>query len=181
MERHMPLGDLATWVSAAATFAAVVVALYFSLAESRRHARAAERAQAERITASLSAESPSHGNADQAEGIRERGGIPATVVVRNASNEVAYRLIATVVDFSADEDAPRDGEDRFRAFLGEVLPGTVRALIEHPGPGMSFRAGVEVAFQDAGGRNWRRKAQGRLVPLEQDPASYYRLVEPLPW
>jgi hypothetical protein len=176
-----PWEVLGIWAGAASTFGAVVVALWLSRREERRQASERERAQGERITAWLTYEANAALTAVTEE-ITDLGALlTVTVVVRNASEQLAYRLIATLVSFRTDEDAPRDEEVESRAFFGEVPPGTVRAEIPYEGGAMGFRAGVEIAFQDAAGRSWRRKAQGQLLPIRQDPASYYGLEEPLPW
>lgn len=44
-----------------------------------------------------------------------------------------------------------------------------------------FRARIELAFCDSGGRTWVRTGSGRLQETKEDPATYYGLHEPLPW
>ncbi|HYN69324.1 MAG TPA: hypothetical protein VEX41_03840 [Candidatus Eisenbacteria bacterium] len=160
-----------TWAGAAATFAAVVVALWLGGREQRARGRDARRYQAERITAWLSA-----AQRTDSEG-RGWGGL----VLRNASDQVAYRCIATAVDVRGSADAAQNGSLEFRVLLSHVPPGTDKVEIEQLDGAMGLRAGIEIAFQDAAGHNWRRKAEGELVEIKQDPASYYGLSEPLPW
>jgi hypothetical protein len=46
---------------------------------------------------------------------------------------------------------------------------------------MNLRFSVELAFQDAGGRNWLRRGKGVLEQVEADPLALYAIPEPVSW
>lgn len=68
-----------------------------------------------------------------------------------------------------------------RAFKGELPPGRTNLEVENPGGGMHIRFAVELAFRDAAGRTWVRKADGQLVRIRTEPPEHYGLYEPIPW
>ncbi len=43
---------------------------------------------------------------------------------------------------------------------------------------MSLRFGVELAFQDAAGRNWLRRGDGHLSEVQQEPIALYGIGRP---
>jgi hypothetical protein len=165
-------GDLATWVAAVGTVGAVVVALWLASRDSRERARGERRRQAETVTAWIS------GGYSLVAGENR---FVAPVAVQNGSSQLVYRFIASLVqDLRGQESSPQPGL-KWRVFVGELPPGRSQFTIEHPGGGMHFRAGIELAFQDAAGRWWVRKGNGRLDEIREDPAAHYGLGEPLPW
>ncbi len=185
----MQSGDLATWASAAGTFAAVVAALWLARRDSRERRREDRRHQAEQITAWISARD-----------LGERGTQRHySIEIQNASNQLAYRVVVSIVqdprslhgDLPRDNDLPRrPGRPdtvggaveayRFRAFIGELPPGRTQTVIEYPGRGMSIRWALELCFRDAAGRSWLRR-RGGLVEEISDPLAHYGLNEPVGW
>jgi hypothetical protein len=71
------------------------------------------------------------------------------LAIQNASNQLVYSLIATVVSAGTDK------RTNLRAFVGRLPPGRSEYKIEHPGHGMHKRYSIELAFEDSGGRYWR--------------------------
>ena len=167
-----------------------MVALGLAGQEARSRRKQERRRQAEGITAWI---------AGPPQPVEGRKYPVAKLVVQNASDQLAYRLIATSVEDSRgirtgmlwtpqgvksipkDTSAPRDGSHDFRAFVGELPPGRLETQIEYKGGWMNHRAQVELAFRDAAGRHWLRKGTGELREIGSDPASHYGFFEPLPW
>jgi hypothetical protein len=104
------------------------------------------------------------------------------VDVGNASEQSVYQVIVSLVAVQGAwrRDA-RDGGYEHRAFLWQVAPGKRSTQVTFGGHGMSMRFGVEIAFQDAAGRNWRRLADGRLEEINANPVDFYKLSRPLGW
>jgi hypothetical protein len=166
-------GNVATWVAAVGTVSAAVVALWLARADSVARTRAERRRQAETVTGSIS---------DQYTLVEGQNRFVAPVTIYNGSSQLVYRVIISLVKDprGQGESDPQPGFD-WRVFLGELPPGRTVVSVDHPGGGMHFRAAIELAFQDAAGRSWVRKASSRLNEVRQDPASFYELPEPLPW
>jgi hypothetical protein len=57
----------------------------------------------------------------------------------------------------------------------------LRAAISDPGWRDARRARIEIAFTDARGRSWIRRATGRLESIDKDPVDYYDLPQPFNW
>jgi hypothetical protein len=141
---NIQFGDLATWITALGTVGAVIVALWLAGRDGRRRAVEERRHQAELITGWISGtyDMPTSG-----------GRMTAPITINNASNQLAYRVIASVVRDSRSSGAGTGpAGDQYRVLLGELPPGRTVKRIEHPGGGMHFRAAIELAFRDAGGR-----------------------------
>ena len=83
----MAVGDLATWVSAIGTIFAVVVALWFSGRDGRRRRNEERRHQAERITAWIDRLAMTNPVVRSA----------MTIAVQNASDQLAYRVVVSLV------------------------------------------------------------------------------------
>jgi hypothetical protein len=152
------------------------VALYLAGAEARRHRREQRTHQAELVTAWLTERGPF------VEGERQRQGL----VILNGSQQLAYMVIATLVDVRGT--AGRDFRERmgidpgaFRAFKGELPPGRTDLEVEYPGGGMHIRWAVELVFRDAAGVTWLRETDGRLKTIAGDPLVHYGLNEPVDW
>lgn len=113
------------------------------------------------------------------------GLVTPVIGIVNASQQLAYRVIASLVpvrgaireDFRTSLGRPAGA---FRAFKGELPPGRTNLEVENPGGGMQIRFAVELAFRDASGRTWVRKPDGRLVRISTEPADHYGLHEPIP-
>jgi hypothetical protein len=108
------------------------------------------------------------------------------IAVINGSQQLAYKVIASLVpvrgaispDFRKTVNRPLEA---FRAYKGELPPGRTNLEVEYPGGGMFIRFAVELAFRDAGGRNWVRTADGELKRIQTEPADHYGLSDPVPW
>ena len=163
-------------MAAIGTIAAVVVALWLAGRESRERKGELERRQAELISAWL----VPFGDATTA------GLVVPVIAISNESQQLVYRVIASLVPTRGAIDerfrqaigrAPTD----FRVFKGELPLGRTNLEVQDPGGGMHIRFGVELAFRDAAGRSWVRKADGHLLKIRKDPAEQYGLHEPLNW
>jgi hypothetical protein len=183
----MQLGDLATWASAAATFLAVVAALWLARRDDRRRHGEDRRRQAEAISgwiASLQMVS--------ADGTQRL--LP--IEIQNASDRLAYRVVVSLVrdprslkgEKPRDDDLPRRPQSddvgeayRFRAFVGELPPGRTSVTIEYPGGGMHIRWALELCFRDSAGRSWLRTSAGSVIEIKEDPLAHYKLWEPAEW
>jgi hypothetical protein len=84
------VGDVATWVSAIGTIAAVVVALFLAGRGERRRYRAELRQQAEHVTAWISGP---HRKADESS-----TGFVVPISIQNSSNQLAYRVVVSIVN-----------------------------------------------------------------------------------
>jgi hypothetical protein len=119
----------------------------------------------------------------------------ADIRVRNSSDEPVYRLIAWVV--AVQGAAHSTGEEAARLALSRpegwgmlgpgamlvVPPGTTNTLTAGPwfGSDMHKRPGLEIAFTDANGVHWIRRATGELEETRQDAEHHYGLPNPGVW
>lgn len=170
-------GDYPTWVAGIGTVGAVVLALFLAERDRRRRDREQRRSQAELLTSWMFWPQP----AEQAE--REQ---VVTVSILNGSNQLAYRVIASLVPVRGT--APNNfrelqGVDptAYRVLVGELPPGRHDFEVAYPGGGGFIRYSVELAFRDAAGRKWLRGADGNLTQIKTEPADHYGLNEPLDW
>jgi hypothetical protein len=44
---------------------------------------------------------------------------------------------------------------------------------------MQGQLGLEMAFTDAGGQSWIRRASGKLEPIDGDPLAHYGIAQPV--
>ena len=163
---HMGLGDLATWAAAVATFCAVAVALYTARNADRRAERSERRAQAELLTGWISA--------------IESESVSIQVEVRNASAQCFYHVIVSLISLTGAfrDTALGDPSTKYRTHILVLPPGHKSVFLGSGGGGMGLRFGVELAFQDAAGRNWLRRGDGRLTEVQQDPIALYGIARP---
>jgi hypothetical protein len=157
--------------SAVATLGAVIVAIWVAAKDSRRRLREKEHEQAERITAWMFEPE-----------VRERDGrnvLQAELFVNNTSDQLIYKVIASVAN--AETGAGVGGGMGHRRFIGLVPPGTWTYEIEHPGHGMHKRFSIELVFQDAANRTWRRSSNGDLSKINGDPLSFCEITPPVYW
>ncbi len=170
---HMSPGDLATWLTAigtclaaVATLGAVLVALYTARNADRRAERAERRAQAELLTGWIS-------NVE-VEGLRIQ------VELRNASAQCFYHVIASLISLTGAfrDTALGDSSTKYRTHVLVLPPGSKTVFLLSGGGGMSLRFGVELAFQDAAGRNWLRRGDGHLSEVQQEPIALYGIGRP---
>ncbi len=181
----LSVGDLATWVGAAATSGALWLAIRGLLKE-RQH----------RIDAEIGATKRTHRSQAEAvfawyEGFNSGTG-PAplggfdSLIVRNDSNLPVYDAVVSLV--LVQGAGARTGEElaehptlrytlRKEAFV--IPPGTWRFRIVEGWRGMSARAGAEVAFRDARGSSWVRRANGVLEELTAEPFDHMNVWRPI--
>lgn len=155
--------------TAAATLAAVIVALVIARADAVRRRRDKEREQAEHITGWMEESQVQVFDSER----------HVKLVLFNASNQLVYNLIASIVT-AHGETHPGD-EWEYRTFVGRLAPGRSEFDIKHPGHGMSKRYAVELAFNDAGERTWIRHGRGRLQQIDGDTLEHYGLSHPVGW
>jgi hypothetical protein len=138
-------------------------------ADQRKAATAERRAQAEQVSAWVSA--------DGEEGVR--------FALANASGSPVYRAVvsrvlvqgagpqtAKGVDYSEIEPS---GSQRT---LAVIPPGESHIMVPPGYAGMGRRPGVEIAFTDRRGRHWVRLATGALSEIHQGAVRLLRLSAP---
>jgi len=153
--------------TAIGTIGAVIVALFIAGADSRRRRAQEGRTQAELISGWM---------IDIPQPPIVGGELQVNLVLQNGSQQLAYWLIATIVNASSNECLPR-----YRTFVGRLPPGQTVYQINHPGHGMHKRFSVELAFQDAKGQRWVRRGNGVLQKLSAEPLAYYGIDPPVGW
>lgn len=163
-------GDAPSWFAAVGTIGAVLVALGLARREGRRHTQEVRRRQAELITAWVEQDDPSY---------------PwVWVTLANASDQVVYRVVISALSIVDGSPVPRPSNPReWRRFISQLPPGQKKPVsVEwYVATGVA-RPGVEIAFQDAGGRHWIRDTSGKLVEIKKtDHLKPLGLEEPLDW
>jgi hypothetical protein len=166
------VSDAANWLAAVGTIGAVFVALGLAGADGRRRSREERRRQAELITAWVG-EEPEY-----------RPWVWVTLA--NASNQVAYRVVISIVSLVDGSPVARPASHdptTWRRFVSQLPPGRNEPLSVDWGVGAgTTRPGVEIAFQDAAGRSWVREWNGNLSEMEKtDHLKQLGLEEPLDW
>jgi hypothetical protein len=172
-----------TAVGSIGTLLAFVVAFYAIVRDSRGRAKAARRHQAEQVSAwidytSYGCKSPRGTNA----------------IVLNGSGQPVYRGIIWLVRLQGG-GGPATGEEMARWIeshpdaserggpetLSVLPPGMSVACLPDWEGGMSAMPGVEIAFTDAAGRHWIRRAEGGLENVSKEPAVHYGIGLPQSW
>lgn len=105
----MQVGDVATWVSAIGTISAVIVALYLAGRDGRRRDRSESRRQAELITAWI-------GGLHRQEGEAGNRRFVIPVSLQNASNQLVYRVVVSVVNDLRGDSRHASWRDALRTF-----------------------------------------------------------------
>jgi hypothetical protein len=146
----------------------------------------AQRRQADQVTGWLVAD----------EGPQEHNRLFYGVMLQNGSSQPVRQLIVHVVgtqgsfrrtavgdydEHTAIGDYEEARRSLYRLFVGLLSPGETKTRIEQPGGGMSRRYGIELAFQDAAGRNWLRQGDGILKQVDKPPLDLYGISPPVPW
>lgn len=157
--------------TAVGTVGAVVVAMLIAGADARRRRKEELRKQAELIRGWMEELPDEIAVVD--------GDMHANLVLQNASNQLAYNLIASVVNAATETHVGQNL--KFRTYVGLLRPGQTKYVIKHPGHGMHKRAAIELAFEDAGGRVWLRRGRGALVRINKYPLAYYGIDPPVGW
>lgn len=173
---------IATALAAVATVAAFGLAFYQIITELRARREDERMRQARRISSWVGGMLRADRH-DDAQSFAE-GAEPTAATLLNASDEPVYRLVAWLV--LVQGAGPRTGEEAVQsdmrpAALSILPPG--RYVIALPGGwgGMSARAGIEIAFTDAAGRHWIRRALGQLQAVPADAVAHYGLEQPVNW
>src|SRR5215831_18474889 len=155
------MSEVTDWLTAIGTFGAVVVSLGLALKEFRDKRKRDERHQAELVTAwFVPYERPMDEEEKYDAGLR----------VHNASNQLIYDVVAEVL--IRRKTAVNDTKEKnlaFGAMVGNVPPGGFTAGINTGGGALDARHLIELAFQDAAGRYWLRKANGKLEQVRKHP------------
>lgn len=157
--------------TAVGTVGAVIVAMWIAGADARRRRKEERRRQADLISGWMEALPNEIAVAD--------GELHAKLVLQNSSDQLAYNLIASVVNAATEAHVGQNLE--LRTYVGLLRPGRTEYVIKHPGAGMHKRAAIELVFEDAGGQVWLRKGRGALVRLSKDPLAYYGIDPPVGW
>jgi hypothetical protein len=157
--------------TAIGTVSAVTVALFSVICDSRRRLKEEERKQAERITGWM--DFLPQGEKEEMAGTRVK------LILYNASNQLVYNLIASVVNANTEEHV---GDTlSYRNYIGRLPPNKTEYTIDHPGWGMHKRFSIELAFVDAGGRTWVRRGKGGLKQVFKEPLAFYGIDPPVGW
>jgi hypothetical protein len=179
----MKFGDFPSWVAAVGTVGALVAALWQIRTE--RHARKrleeevrsqARRAQAVGISAWIPATTGWRAEVESES--------PTYVAALfNHSEEPVYMAIASLVSIQGAGPSASRGDGRYenRAFLDTIPPGRYVAILGPYDSWPSGRAGVDLAFTDAAGVHWLRRANGALEEIDEPAYDYYGLGLPLGW
>ena len=135
------------------------------------------RRQAEQVTAWLGDEVEPSGTDDRRY---------LSLFIRNASRQVVYDLVASLVSLQGAFRETAIGDrghpsHQYRALVGNVPPEMVTTKIGFDRYGMSLRFGVELAFRDARGRHWVRRRDGFLEEVDEGPLDLYEISRPVGW
>lgn len=162
------------WFSAVGTVGALLVALVllgFQLTDRRSEASQRRRAQAELIAAAL----------DWSDKTREPMS-SQRVLLFNASGNSVYSVVVGAVHLQGagvrtiEEAVERTAPDQPPPIsTAAVLPPgkfrtTVRSVLHSM---LGARPAAEIAFTDAAGRHWIRRAAGQLEELKETPLRYF--------
>lgn len=180
-----PIGDLATWVGAAATSGALWLAILGVRGE-RHHRIAAEKAATDRARRSQAeAVFAWYGGFTPGPESAPRGGYDS-LIVRNDSDLPVYDAVVSLVlvqgaGARTSEQLAENPHFRFtlRKETFVIPPGTWRFRVVEGWRAMSARAGAEVAFRDARGSYWVRRADGALDELPAGPFDYLDVSRPI--
>jgi hypothetical protein len=102
--------------------------------------------------------------------------------VNNSSDQLIYDFIEQVL--LGRRTAVGDSEDTnlaFGALIGNVPPGGYTGYINTSGGALGRRHLLEFAFQDAAGRYWLRRANGKLEQTSKHPLDLFNLSRGERW
>jgi hypothetical protein len=112
--------------------------------------------------------------------IEEAGSLHAYLTLSNRSDAPVYQAVATLVIVRGA--GPVSGrevrDDASRSVLWNIPPGRMRTVVSGGWAGMSRVPAGELAFTDAAGHHWLRRADGRLGEIDRPAADYYKLDAP---
>lgn len=175
MESTIAWGDVATWVAGIGTVATFIVAFF------QIHTERESRIKREKETHIRKMR-------DQAEHvsswIAKVKDDPAQVwiAVSNQSTRPVYQVVLSLVMIQGN--GPREGKEAdatAHVLLSVAPPGVVFTSVAADYRGMHRHPGIEIAFKDADGKFWIRKADGDLVEINKPPTEYYDVDLPVSW
>ena len=157
--------------TAIGTVGAVIVALFLAGTDARRRRKEEERHQAEHISGWMV-------DLPQGEEVSD-GEMHVKLIMQNASNQLVYSTIASIVSAQSGEHVGEN--ENYRTYVGRLPPGKSEYNIRHPGYGMSKRFSIELAFEDARGKAWVRRGKGELERIKKNPLAHYGIDPPVGW
>jgi len=102
------------------------------------------------------------------------------VAINNASHYPISKVILSVVNVQVKASKGTEAPHEFRSYLSIAPPGICYTRIQiHRG--MSFLAGIEIAFIDKDGQSWVRDGSGILVKIAKPTYVYYGIPLPISW
>ncbi len=184
---NLPPGNWPEWFGALGTVGVLVAAL-IQIARERSRLRTdhkeqlarERRAQAELVSAWI-------GDVRTSNDFNIKIGAPSDIATNlelsNASGSPVYRAVLSVVDIQGigwrgEGKAP----DGYQVCISIVPPGRFHLTLHRGfGSGMGSHMAIEIAFTDAAGKYWVRRASGRLDELTVDPVTHYQVTRPVGW
>lgn len=170
---HVRLGDVAGWATAIGTVG-TLAGLTVGRLRDRRDARDRhERAQAEAVSGWYG------GTEVRTSATPPTSAPPTKMFLLNRSDAPVYRVVVTLAFLSGTP--PKTGEEwvqqtkqmPFARAFGALPPGRWRVDVDSGWGASGARPGVEVAFTDAAGRHWIRRADGRLDRVPDEAMTHY--------
>lgn len=170
----MQIGDLATWVGSigvTATLAATVWQLHHERSIRRQEEK---RSQAVKVAAW-------YGGDRSTEGVFVDS---STIMITNSSDTPVYSVIVGLVFVQGAgpqslEDATASAGSNLYTVVGALGPGTWTVRVANDWHGMSAHVGAEIAFSDARGNHWVRRANGALDELPRGAIDNYGIDRPV--
>lgn len=165
-------------ISTIATAAAVIVALRDSHRARNVHDEDMRRRQAEGVSCWLEDLGPDDHPCDSAF-------LYMRTVLSNKSESPVYNVVITCVGIQGNGPKPNGelaGPDyECRSYISVLPPGSWSTLLPTHGRGMGIVLGSEIAFTDARGTSWIRRANGHLETIDTSPINFYGISLPIPW
>lgn len=165
-------------ISATATAVAVIIALRDSRRARKVHNDDVRRRQAEGVSCWLE----DLGSDDH---VRDSSFLYMRAALLNRSESPVYNVVITCVGIQGNGPEPSGelaGPDYdCRSYVSVLPPGSWSALLPTYGRGMGIVLGSEIAFTDARGASWIRRANGRLEAIDASPINFYGISLPIPW
>jgi len=157
-------GDVATWVTGIATVALFIVGFIQIQNERLSRIKSQNRAQAELISCWKAKE-----NLDL-----------QFIAVQNNSPQPVYQLVVSKVRIGQTGDSLDVYHTHWRVCIAIAPPGLGYIDLPPDSQGLHHRFGIEIAFIDSAGRNWVRKADGKLLQIKS-LIKYYEINLPIGW
>jgi phosphatidylserine decarboxylase len=160
-------------LTAIGTVGAVVVSLYFSTKESRDRTKREKQAQASQISGWVGGKIPKDNpyyNENE-----------SLLTLFNNSNQPVYNVVArTYIRHPEEHNKLHDYDTEKRCGKIEVLPpGKFVTIVYFSDGGMCKTHKLEISFQDSYGISWKRKTNGILVEIFENPFDYHGVERPV--